>query len=92
MSQTIQPLIKQALFGVTFIDASQFIGEQCYNLRVCFVTGGLPKLSTVLFQLTGTNNPGLPICKLKARYSQSPRPVPVTFYSFPWDFFNILVS
>ena len=92
MSQTTQPLIKQVLLGATFIAASQFIGDQCYPLRVCFVTAGLLKLLIVLFQLTVTNNPDPPMCNPKGRYSQSPRPVPVTFYSLPQDFINILAS
>ena len=60
--QTAQVLIKQALFGATFK-----AGEQCYPVRICLVTGVLPKLLIVLFQLTVTNDPGPHMCKLKGR-------------------------
>lgn len=70
---------------------SEFIVDKCYPVKVYKLPGMLRKLSIVLLKITATNTLDAPMFKLEATYSDSFKPLIVTFSSFACEFLTILV-
>ena len=70
---------------------SEFIVDKCHPVKTYKTTRMLPKLSIVLLKITATYSLDPPMCKLEAIYSDSFKPLIVTFSSFAYAFLTILV-
>ena len=82
--QSRQLLIRCTLFGAPFLAPSQFMGEQYSLIKVSLLSywGAAEVIDCLISNNIDQHPKLLPICELKTKYFYSPRPLPVTFYSF----------